>query len=278
MIYRPLFAVLVATVACSIAGCPSQDAATGAGSSMPTGPVLLTVNGTPVTEDLFKFYVENRTKNPIENLTEENRQRLMDEIVQLYVVADAAERDGLANDPEVAHQIELQRVNLLAGTYVKKFAENNAISDEELKPGYAQLTAQGGPVEYKARHILLETEDEAKAVIDELKAGGDFKELAKTKSTGPSGKDGGDLGWFTAERMVPEFSAAVADMEKGTFSMAPVQTQFGWHVILAEDTRQAPPKSLEEYRQEVEPSMQQQKIQEMLNSLQSSATVVKPST
>ncbi len=275
MMNRPLFAALVAMAACTIAGCPNQNAATTASKPAPTGPVLLTVNGTPISEDLFKFYVENRTQNPIENLTDENRERLISEIVQLYVVADAAERDGLTADPEVLHQIELQKVNLLAASYVKRFADQNPVTDDDLREGYDAVAAQGGPIEYKARHILLKSEDDAKAVIAALESGGDFIELAKEKSTGPSGKDGGDLGWFTAERMVPEFSAAVAEMEKGTFSKEPVQTQFGWHVILTEDNRQAPPQSFEEYRQEMQPSMQQKKIQEMLNSLQSSAMVVK---
>ena len=129
--------------------------------------------------------------------------------------------------------------------------------------------------EFKARHILLKTEDEAIAVIDALRNGGDFVALAKERSTGPSGPNGGDLGWFQASRMVPPFANAVKLMNKGDVSVTPVQTDFGFHVIKLEDTRELEKPTFESKRDELQQSLIREAINSYIQEVQSAATISK---
>src|SRR5690606_13747347 len=127
-----------------------------------------------------------------------------------------------------------------------------ALSDEEMQKAYQQHLAESpAGEEVKARHILLDSEEDAKAVIEELNKGGDFQQLARDRSTGPSAPQGGDLGWFSKDQMVEPFSDAAFQMRPGDYSKAPVKTQFGWHVILVEDRREKPAPSFEEVEAEL---------------------------
>ena len=127
--------------------------------------------------------------------------------------------------------------------------------------------------EYKARHILVKTEDEAKAVVKQLDDGSDFAKLAKEKSTGPSGKTGGDLGWFRPQQMVPPFSDAVAAMKKNTYTKKPVKTQFGWHVIKLEDLRDVQPPKFEDIKDQVKTIVQTKRVQKYVKSLRDKAKI-----
>ncbi|NCF73996.1 MAG: hypothetical protein GWP67_10895 [Gammaproteobacteria bacterium] len=129
---------------------------------------------------------------------------------------------------------------------------------------YEEQVALAPPKEFKARHILVDTQAAATALIEELQGGADFVELAKEHSTGPSGPSGGDLGWFTVQTMVEPFSDAVAAMEDGAFTAEPVQTQFGWHVILREDSRESAPPSLDSVRDAIKQRIEQDKFQKFL--------------
>ncbi|MCA1336103.1 peptidylprolyl isomerase [Pseudooceanicola marinus] len=144
---------------------------------------------------------------------------------------------------------------------------NETLTDERIQAAYDEAYPDdaSGPVEYHAAHILVETEEEAQAIIEQLDGGAEFAQLARDESTGPSGPNGGDLGWFTPDRMVAEFSQAVEAMEPGEVS-APVQTQFGWHVIKLEETRQRKP-SLDEVRQELTAELQQSESAAYLDEL-----------
>ncbi|PJE31251.1 putative parvulin-type peptidyl-prolyl cis-trans isomerase precursor [Pseudooceanicola marinus] len=144
---------------------------------------------------------------------------------------------------------------------------NETLTDERIQAAYDEAYPDdaSGPVEYHAAHILVETEEEAQAIIEQLDGGAEFAQLARDESTGPSGPNGGDLGWFTPDRMVAEFSQAVEAMEPGEVS-APVQTQFGWHVIKLEETRQRKP-SLDEVREELTAELQQSESAAYLDEL-----------
>ena len=132
---------------------------------------------------------------------------------------------------------------------------------------YQEQVALAPPLEFKASHILVETQSQAVSLISELEGGADFAELAKENSTGPSGPGGGDLGWFSANQMVAPFSQAVAALENGAFSKTPVQTQFGWHVILRVDSRESTPPTLESVRDVVKQRVEQDKLQKYLKDL-----------
>jgi len=149
--------------------------------------------------------------------------------------------------------------------------QTNPISDEELKKLYDEQVPKGN--EYKARHILVEDEEAAKKLIVELDGGADFSELAKEHSTGPSGKTGGELGWFSPQQMVAPFSEAAATLEKGSYTKQPVKTQFGWHIIILDDVRESTPPAFEEVKPQLQTFVQKQRIQDYIASLRQSATI-----
>ncbi len=200
-------------------------------------------------------------------------EQLIDELVRMELLVQEAENKKLAESPEIANQMEMMRRSMLSQAAVKDYIDSHPVTDEELKAEYEKLISAKGSSEYKARHILVKTEDEAKKIIAELKAGAKFEDLAKKKSTGPSASRGGDLGWFAPERMVPPFSEAVIALENGKFTTEPVQTQFGWHIILREDSRQKTPPAFDEVKDRLKASLQRQKIQNYLESLRKQAKV-----
>jgi peptidyl-prolyl cis-trans isomerase C len=149
---------------------------------------------------------------------------------------------------------------------------SNPVSDESAQELYDAQIGKAGK-EYSARHILLENEEDAKAVIAQLDEGADFSELAKEKSTGPSGSSGGKLGWFGAGQMVAPFSEATAKLNKGEYTKEPVQTQFGWHVIILDDTRESNPPSFEDVKDRLKMLLANQQLQQHVEELKNSATI-----
>jgi len=171
--------------------------------------------------------------------------------------------------------LENERRAFLAATYVEDVAMAE-ISDEELQAEYDAQYADADPVEeFNASHILVETEEEAQALIDALADGADFAELAAESSIGPSGPNGGQLGWFTAGMMVPEFETAVFELEAGEVSV-PVQTQFGWHVILLNEVREQAPPTLDEVRAELVEGLRRARVDDRIEELMSGAEIERP--
>jgi peptidyl-prolyl cis-trans isomerase C len=224
-------------------------------------------DGTEIQESLFRYYALNALQKQPENLTPEEREAVLESLVRLDVLADAAEEAGLPRERMIAVELEFQRQQLLARTMVNRYVEENPPTEAELRAEYEANLSALGSTQFKARHILLETEEEAATVIEQLEGGADFVELAEAESEGPTGPDGGDLGWFTADSMVAPFAEAVSDMEVGTYSASPVQTQFGWHVILLEDRRADQPPGLDAVRQEISNRVNQQKLESYIQSL-----------
>lgn len=244
-------AVLMSTVACA----QSSNQATAT---------------TPEVEaKIVDLYIQNRVRGAQAEITDQQREQLRKEVADLYLLAEEAEAKGLDQDPEVAAQIKLQRLSVLASALATNYLKENPPTEAELRAEYNAQVAGFQPEQYKARHILVESEDAAKGVIAELDEGADFAELAKEKSTGPSGPNGGDLGWFPPDSMVKPFSDAVVALENGAYTAAPVQTQFGWHVILREDSRETQPPSFEEVRDRLRPTVEQKKLQAYLDGLRS---------
>lgn len=226
-----------------------------------------TINGTDVSNDVLNMYLESRLQKPAAQATPEERDRALTELTDIYLLTTQPRADVLAKNPRTKAQIELQTRGILAQAVAADFVESNQASDEEIKSEYDEQLAASPPVEFKARHILVETQSEAIGLIEELDGGADFVELAKEKSTGPSGPNGGDLGWFAPNQMVAPFSEAVAALEDGGISKSPVQTQFGWHVILREESREATPPTLESVRDVVKQRIEQERLQDYLKSL-----------
>ncbi len=173
------------------------------------------------------------------------RPILLDVLVDMELLAQAARTADLDKDPDFKRQMDFLALKALRNAYLSKKIDES-ITDEDLNAAYEKEYADYvGDEEVSARHILLKEEAEAKDVIKALEGGADFAELAKEKSTGPSGPNGGDLGFFTKGQMVPEFETAAFGLDKGAFTKEPVKTQFGWHVIKVEDKRQQEKPTLE---------------------------------
>lgn len=192
---------------------------------------------------------------------------LLNELVNTMMVAQSEEARILTENPEIKSALAITRARLLAQAVIREQMQNAVVEDADIQAAYdTQFVSKPG-TEFKARHILLTSEEDAKAVIAELDKGADFATLAKEKSTGPSNTVGGDLGWFEADKMVAPFSAAVAELADGSYSKSPVQTQFGWHVILREESRAVPVPSLDDVRMELEKELRRAKVSAYINAL-----------
>ncbi len=197
---------------------------------------------------------------------------ILDQLIQQNVLSQS-------HGPEVSKRITLslqnERRQLLAGDVMKKIIAED-VTDADIQAAYdTQYANADGGMEYNASHILVETEEEAKAIAEELRGGADFAEMAKAKSTGPSGPSGGKLGWFSKGQMVPEFEAAVTSMTKGEIS-DPVKTQFGWHVIKLNDSRKKAAPTLDEVRDTIASDLQRAAIEARIAKLTEAATVERP--
>ncbi len=226
-----------------------------------------TINGAEISTDVYNMYLESRIQKPASEATAEERTRYLNELKDIYLLTTQPKADALAKTPRNKAMIELQTRGILAQAVAADFIQNNVASDAEILEAYQEQVALAPPLEFKASHILVETQSEALGLISELEDGADFAELAKEHSTGPSGPGGGDLGWFSPNQMVAPFSQAVAALENGAFSKTPVQTQFGWHVILRADSRESAPPTLESVRDVVKQRVEQEKLQEYLQDL-----------
>jgi peptidyl-prolyl cis-trans isomerase C len=188
-------------------------------------------------------------------------QRARDKVVLDEIFLQEAEKRGLAATPEYKQQMEQARTGLLVQALFADYTKKNPVTDAEIQAEYDKFKTQASGTEYRARHILVEKEEEAVALIKQIKGGGKFDELAKknSKDTG-SGENGGDLDFAAPGAYVPEFSQAMVKLKKGELTETPVKTQFGWHIIKLEDTRDAKFPPLEEVKPQITQRLGQQKL------------------
>jgi peptidyl-prolyl cis-trans isomerase C len=230
------------------------------------------VNGKAVPKTRVEALLKSAVK-PGQPITPELETRARDIVVMQEIFTQEAERRGLAASADYKTQMELARTRVLADALRQDFEKKNPVTDAETKAEYDRVKAEAGSgTEYHARHILVEKEDDAKALIAQLKAGAKFDELAKknSKDTG-SAENGGDLDWAAPSSYVPEFSQAMTKLKKGEYTQEPVKSQFGYHVILLEDTRQQQFPAYEEVKPQIEQRLQQVKLQKFMEDLRSKA-------
>ena len=228
---------------------------------------VTTVNGNAIDSSVLEAYAESRTQRPMSQLTDQDRQMLISELTDLYLLSSQSGSDDLRKDPRVAAQLELQERAIVAQAFATKYISEHVATDEEILAEYDVRSASAPPLQFKARHILVPTQGEAIALIAKLDSGSDFATLAMESSTGPSAKDGGALPWFAPNQMVKPFSDAVAALEDGKYTSAPVQSEFGWHVIIREESRDNVPAPLESIREEIKQNVAQKKFQAYLETL-----------
>lgn len=204
---------------------------------------------------------------------ERRRKVLIDVLVDLELLAEAARATGLDKTEAFEHQVEFLKKRALRNAFVEKNVLN-AVTEDEIDTAYQEQIKSFKPQEeVRARHILVTSEEDAQAIIKELDSGTDFATLAKEKSTGPSGPNGGDLGYFGRGRMVPEFEQAAFALQKGDYSSAPVRSQFGWHVIKVEDRRETSPPTRTELEPQIRQTLMRDKYEAVMEQLKSKTTV-----
>jgi peptidyl-prolyl cis-trans isomerase C len=237
------------------------------GFSTAAADTVVTVNGVDIDNTVFDAYLESRFQKPAAQATADERATVERELTDIYLLTTQPKAEEFAKDPQIKAQLELQYRGTIAQAVARDFVESNPATDAEILAEYETQLEQSSDKQYKARHILVETQSEAQDLVDQLDEGADFQALAKEHSTGPSGPNGGDLGWFAPDQMVKPFADAVVALEDGAYSKAPVQTQFGWHVILREDTRENEPPTLESVRDAIKQRVEQEKFQDYMQGL-----------
>lgn len=207
--------------------------------------------------------------------TPQTRELVREELIAREIFVQEADKRGLTRSPEVQRQLESTRQDILIRALIRDYLVKNPIKDEDVQAEYDKFKqeASASGKEYKARHILVEQEDEAKKIIDQLKKGQKFETLAKQSKDPGSGAQGGDLGWNTASTFVKEFSDAMVELEKGKTVTAPVKTQFGYHVIRLDDVRDATAPPLEQVKPQIQQQLERQKIQTLQQELRTAAKV-----
>jgi peptidyl-prolyl cis-trans isomerase C len=239
-----------------------------------SGDVAATVNGTPISKDSVDRLVGQRIAMGQAD-SPESRKAIINQLAMQILVSQEAIKKNLDKTAEVIDQFKLTQQSILANAFVQDYIKNNPVSDDMLKAEYDKIKAQMSGTEYKARHILVDKEAEAKDIIAKLKKNAtQFDKLAKENSKDPGSKDkGGDLGWFDPHGMVPEFGAAVAKLEKGKFTREPVKTQFGYHVILLEDSRTNLPPTFEQVKPQLAKQVQEQNLKKLIDDMLAKAKI-----
>jgi peptidyl-prolyl cis-trans isomerase C len=243
----------------------------------PHGAVL-TVNDIDISLPALLTYRDSRQGLPLPQDPQQAQNQIISEIVTTVLLSEEAVKLGLDDTPAVKDAVDMARRIILRDAALSDMMNKQNISEEELQAAYEKEYKADKSVEYKARHILVEEESKAKELIGKLDDGADFATLAKENSTGPTGKDGGDLGWFSSEMMVKPFADAVASMEQGKYSKEPVKTQFGWHVILLEESREQQPPSLESVKPQLEQQLKSEKVRAILAEMGKNVKVSSPQT
>lgn len=230
------------------------------------------VNGKTIPQNRADVLIANQVAQG-QAKTAELEAAVKEELVRREVLAQAAAKSGVDKKADVQAQLDLARQGVLIGAYLNEYARNVKIADAEVKKEYEGINAAVGKNEYKARHILVESEGEAKDIIAKLKGGAKFEDLAKA-SKDPGSKDrGGELGWANKASYVPSFSEAMVKLEKGKFTEAPVQSQFGWHVIQLDDVRELKAPPFDEVKPQIIQRMRQQAVEKHILDLRAKAKV-----
>lgn len=262
-------ALALASGACSQnAESPAERAANALGPAR-----VATVNDQPVAESVLRVYALATERKNLEDLAPADRERLLNDVIGLALLDQQAEKDGLASSRTLAAQVELQRLQLVARAMATQHLEQNPPTETDIQQVYDENLAQLSGEQYKARHILVETRAEAEDVIAQLRNGQTFVALAEQRADGPTGPNGGALDWFTAESMPEPFANAVRSMTVGSYSTEPVQTEFGFHVILLEETRRQEPPPLAQIRNELVGVAERKRLDDYIKTLREGATV-----
>ena len=241
-------------------------------TAMAAGSTFVTVNGVAIPQSLADAFIAEQTAKGAQD-TPELKNAVREELIRRELLVQESKKAGLDKKPDIAAQADAARAAIYIRAYIQDYLKKNPISDAQLKASYEKIKSQLGTTEYKARHILVKTEEEAKAIIDNLGKGAKFEELA-TQSIDPGSKDkGGDLGWASAGNFVKPFSDALTALAKGKHTETPVKSEFGYHVIELEDTRPLATPAFEELKPRLLQQAQGEQVNKMVEELRAKAKV-----
>ena len=257
-------------------GCDKASDKSAPGSAAPevvaVGEVVATVNGKPISKAAFEILSEEVNERRGENKVPDDK--ILEELIKRELLSQEIAASGLLKDSKFAAKIENAQRMMLSQAAAEQFIETVQVSDDDLKKEYDERVGPMKNAEYKAKHILVETEQAAKDIIAKLGKGEKFDALAKKFSKDPGSKDkGGDLGWFSPQQMVAPFSEAVMALKNGETTQTPVQSQFGWHVIQREESREQAPPPFDAVKDQLKNMVQTKKLQEHIADLQTKAKV-----
>jgi peptidyl-prolyl cis-trans isomerase C len=257
-----------------LTGC-TRPAENGDKAADAKSTTVATVNGKAITTEMLEVLAQATTGKPLSEATPEQKDQMTEQLINVALAAQEAERSGEAKTPEMRARLDLLQMQLLSQSASEKFNETNAVTDDELAAEYdARVAAL--PKEYRVRHILVEQKDVAESLIRDLKGGGNFAKLAATESKDPvSAPNGGELDWSTLNNMLEPFANAVKALEVGAVTPEPVQTRFGWHVIQLEEVRAPQAPDFEAVKDRVKALVQQKKFQTHLDEVRKTSKVQK---
>jgi peptidyl-prolyl cis-trans isomerase C len=234
---------------------------------------LAVVNGKPIPMSLVDALAQQVARSG-RQITPEMMEELKKAVIDRELLVQEAQKQGLDGTPDFKAQMEFTRDSLLIRDLVGNYQKNNPVTDAEIKAEYDKFVANNAGKEYRARHILVEKEDEAKAIIAQLKKGAKFEAIAKKQSKDPgSGANGGDLDWAAPGNYVKELSDAMVKLAKGKFTETPVKTQFGYHIIRLDDVREAQLPKLEDIKPQITQQLGQQKLMKFQEDLRAKAKI-----
>ena len=269
---RMLFAVALLAPAAALSQLPTKEPAKPAAKPAAGGSIAR-VNGVAIPKARADFMMQQQQARGAPD-NPQTREMIREELVSREVVAQEAAKSSAARNPEVQAQLDLARQEVIVAAYLRDWARKNPVTDAEVQKEYERARSQAGEREYRARHILVPSEDQAKGLIEDLKKGGKFDELARKNSKDQgSAERGGDLDWNVPSGYDRQFSEAMVKLEKGAFSDAPVRTRFGYHIIQLDDVRPVKFPSLAEVRQRIQQQLVQNKVQDLIKSLRAKAKI-----
>lgn len=274
-----LLCALAALAACQPKGAAPPTNASPAATSAPgvdnSAPVAV-VNGVPIGHDFFDFYAKGVAgKNSVTDLTPEQKQQALDNLIRAQVVAQEATKEGLDKDPSTAALLELSRLNVLQQAISDRYLKDRKPTEQETRAEYETQVGSMPHQEYHVDQIQVATEVFARKLVSELEKGANFGDVAKRESMDPSKNNGGDIGWLTPDRMMKPVADAVVTLKKGEYTHKPVQTQYGWHIFRLEDVRDLTPPTFDQVRPRVEQFVQGKKFKAYSDGLMKSAQIEK---
>jgi len=241
--------------------------------------VIMTINDEPVTISDMVAYASLRSDMPLSDDPVEAQNQILNEMLTTIMLSQEAGKQGLDDDMQTARNLKLTRMIVLRDALIERMMNDQTVTEDEVRKAYNENYSAEPEIRYLVRHILVEDTAKAEEIIQQLDKGATFEELAKEQSTGPTGPEGGSLGWISPEIVVQPFAEAMQKLEKGAYTKEPVQTQFGWHIILLEDVQEAEsvePPAFETVQAVLEQQLRASKVQSWIQQLRNSVVIETP--